>query len=129
MHEPATILIGVGDGVLADSLRFALELEDFRVRLCDEHSLFRELPDGGTPGCLVLDQGVFARLEGGGLRHLDGMPIVLIVGLISARVAARAKAAGVAKIVETPLVGGVLFEAIKSVLDENCARSPRRPAW
>lgn len=128
MHEPATILIGVGDGVLADSLRFALELEDFRVRLCDEHSLFRELPDGGIPGCLVLDQGVFARLDCGVRSVLEGIPIILIVGHQTAQVVARAKAAGVAKLVETPLVGGVLFEAIKSVLDKGCARSPQRPA-
>ncbi|HEU4476069.1 MAG TPA: hypothetical protein VFR71_05170 [Methyloceanibacter sp.] len=127
MHEPATILIGVSDGVLADSLRFALEIEDFCVRLCDEHSLFCEPPDvAGTPGCLVLDQGVFARLEGGAQSLLEGIPIILIVGHQTAQVVARAKAAGVTKIVETPLVGGVLFEAIKSLLDESRAGSRQR---
>lgn len=128
MGEPATILIGVGDGVLADSLRFALELEGFRVRLCDEHSLSRELLDEGADGCLVLDQAVFARLENGGLAAAANMPIVLIVGHQNARVTARAKAAGVARVVEAPLVGGVLFEAIKSVLDASYLRSPQRPA-
>ena len=36
--------------------------------------------------------------------------------------------AGVAKVVEAPLVGGVLFEAIRSVLDASYSRSPQRPA-
>lgn len=126
MHEPATILIGVGDGVLADSLRFALELEDFRVRLCDEQSLFCELSDGGTAGCLVLDQGVFARLEGGPRPVHESIPVILIVGHQTAQVVARAKAAGVARVVESPLVGGVLFEAIKSLLDESRAGSRQR---
>ena len=80
MLEPATILIGVGDGVLADSLRFALELEGFRVRLCDEYSLSRELLEGATNVCLVLDQGVFARLDAGGWPFVEGIPVVLIVG-------------------------------------------------
>jgi FixJ family two-component response regulator len=126
--EPATILIGVGDGVLADSLRFALELEGFRVRLCDEYSLSRELLEGATNVCLVLDQGVFARLDAGGWPFVEGIPVVLIVGHQNARVTARAKAAGVAKVVEAPLVGGVLFEAIRSVLDASYSRSPQRPA-
>jgi FixJ family two-component response regulator len=126
--EPATILIGVGDGVLADSLRFALELEGFRVRLCDEYTLSRELPGGETNGCLVLDQGVFARLEDGVGGAAARVPTVLIVGHQNARVTARAKAAGVAKVVEAPLVGGVLFEAIRSVLDASYSRSPQRPA-
>lgn len=117
MVEPATILIGVGDGVLADSLRFALELEGFQVRLCDEYSLERELPDGESRGCLVLDQRVFARLEGGARPAPDSMPILLIVGHRTARIAERAKAAGVTKIVETPLLEGTLFDAIKSVLE------------
>jgi FixJ family two-component response regulator len=126
--EPATILIGVGDGVLADSLRFALELEGFRVRLCDEYTLSRELPGGETNGCLILDQGVFARLEDGVGGAAARVPTVLIVGHQNARVTARAKAAGVAKVVEAPLVDGVLFEAIRSVLDASYSRSPQRPA-
>ena len=53
LAEAATILIAVGDGALADSLRFSLGLEGFDMRLCDE------------PGCLVLDHEVFARMLSG----------------------------------------------------------------
>ena len=50
LAEAATILIGVGDGVLADSLRFSLELEGFEVKLCDEHSLLRVMAWHGGAG-------------------------------------------------------------------------------
>ena len=62
LAEAATVLIAVGDGVLADSLRFSLELEGFDVRLCDEHSLLPVITGAETPGCLVLDHDVFARM-------------------------------------------------------------------
>ena len=56
-----TILIAVSDGVLADSLRFALELEGFVARFCDEQSLLSDM-GRGQGACLVLDQDVFARM-------------------------------------------------------------------
>ena len=34
LPETSTILIAVADGVLADSLRFALELEGFDAKFC-----------------------------------------------------------------------------------------------
>ena len=74
MAEAATILIAVGDGVLADSLRFSLELEGFEVRLCDEYSLPRAMAGADAPGCLVLDQDVFARmLNGNNERRFVGL--------------------------------------------------------
>ncbi len=107
LAEAATILIAVGDGVLADSLRFSLELEGFEVKLCDEQSLLRAMVGNtAAQGCLVLDQDVFARMvDGKGDRRLAefGIPIVLMVGHKTDRVVARAKAAGVTKVVEEPL--------------------------
>ena len=83
LAEAATILIGVGDGVLADSLRFSLGLEGFDVRLCDEHSLPRATAEADAPGCLVLDHEVFARmLSGNNERRFAGLgfPVILMVG-------------------------------------------------
>jgi hypothetical protein len=75
LAEAATILIGVGDGVLADSLRFSLELEGFEVKLC-----------------------------------------------------ARAAQSGVTPVVETPLLGAVLLDTIRSALGETVAlRRTQRP--
>jgi FixJ family two-component response regulator len=128
LAEAATILIAVGDGVLADSLRFSLELEGFAVKLCDEHSLLRAMAAEDAPGCLVLDHDVFLRMVDGKSElpfAASGIPVILMVGHKTDRVVARAKEAGVTKVVEKPLLGGVLFEAIKSALN---GREPYRHA-
>ena len=116
MSEPETILIGVGDAVLADSLRFSLELEGFDARLCDERSLL-PLAAAHKPGCLVLDQDVFAKLADGKAISDISVPVVLMVGQRTPRLMDRARAAGVTHVVETPLLGGVLFEEIRKALD------------
>jgi len=113
--DAGTILIGVGDAVLADSLRFSLELEGYRARFCDERSLV-PLAAAHKPGCLVLDQDVFAKLAGRAIADLS-VPVVLMVGQRTQRLMDRAKAAGVTHVVETPLLGGVLFEEIRKALD------------
>ncbi len=128
LAEAATILIAVGDGVLADSLRFSLELEGYAVKLCDEYSLLRAIAASEPQGCLVLDQDVFARMAD---RRFDGfgVPVVLMVERQTGRVLARAEAAGVTRVVEKPILGNVLFEAIKTAINESppSARDHRRP--
>ncbi|MFO7478656.1 MAG: response regulator [Methyloceanibacter sp.] len=123
-----TILIAVRDGELADSLRFSLELEGFGVRLYDEFSLLDAVAGIPGRGCLVIDQAVFARLaDGGPLPVGRDLPVVLMVGQNTERVAARARAAGVSKVVETPLFGGALSDAIKAALEDWASRAaPRR---
>ena len=116
MSEAGTILIGVGDAVLADSLQFSLELEGFRAKLCDERSLI-PLATAERSGCLVLDQDVFTRLDHDAAIARLSLPVVLMVGQRTQRLMDRAKAAGVTHVVETPLLGGVLFEEIRKALD------------
>jgi FixJ family two-component response regulator len=123
--EAQTILIAVEDGVLADSLRFSLELEGYTAELCDESSLLPSVADH-PPGVVLLDQDVFLRLDGRtGAESLQniGIPVVLMVGQTSQRLLQRAKAAGVKRVVEKPLLGGVLFEAIRNALEECGADS------
>lgn len=118
MPEARTILIAVADGVLADSLRFSLGLEGFDAEFCDECSLLPAMMEQ-IPGCLVLDQDVFTRMLDGECEPVlaeIGIPVVLMVGDTTQRVLARAKAAGVTKVVEKPLLGAVLFEAIRHAL-------------
>ena len=131
LAEAATILIAVGDGVLADSLRFSLELEGFGVTLYDEHSLPRIMGADQVPGCLVLDQDVFQRMvEGKGALPCgeSGIPIVLMVGHKTERVLTRASEAGITEVVETPLLGATLFDAIKAAIDGHApSRTEPRP--
>jgi FixJ family two-component response regulator len=127
LAEAPTILIAVGDGVLADSLRFSLELEGFEVKLCDEHSLLGAMAANEAPGCLVLDQDVFARMvDGKADRRLAafGIPVVLMVGHKTERVVASAEKVGVTSVVEKPLLGGVLFDAIRTALTKMPSGGP-----
>lgn len=117
LAEAATILIAVGDGVLADSLRFSLELEGYVVKLCDEYSLPGAIGADELQGCLVLDQDVFARM--GRRFETFGIPVILMVECETRRVLARAQAAGITKVVEKPLLGGVLFDAIKTAMRDS----------
>jgi FixJ family two-component response regulator len=124
--QAETVLIAVTDGVLADSLRFSLELEGFETHFCDEFSLLSAMNTlRAQASCIVLDQDVFARLTEGeevGLFADRGVPVVLMVSHSTKRVVARAAAAGVTEIVEKPLLGGVLFNAIRHAI--GAARRP-----
>jgi FixJ family two-component response regulator len=118
--QAETIFIAVADGVLADSLRFSLELEGFETQFCDESSLLPAMSAPRTKAsCLVLDQDVFARVVDGeeaGLFADRGVPVVLMVSHTTKRVLARAAAAGVTEVVEKPLLGGILFDAIRQAI-------------
>lgn len=112
-----TVLIAVRDVVLADSLRFSLELEGYEARFCE--APIGTMPDGVLNACLLLDHDVFADMVGSGNSHAIGrlgVPTVLMVNQRTQRVLDHALAAGVTTIVEKPLLGGVLFDAIRSAL-------------
>ena len=109
IHHTYTNIHGVDDDI---------EARPF-LRLCDEQSLARAFAAAEAPGCLVLDQDVFARMvNGGGERRFAGLgfPVILMVGHQTERVVARAMQAGVTRIVEKPLLGAVLLNAIRSAL-------------
>lgn len=122
MAEAGTVLIAVRDAVLADSLRFSLELEGYAAKLCELP--FNPVKSAEPRACLLLDQDVFATLIGRGdgeaLGRL-GMPTVLMVNQGTQRLLEHAKAAGITSIVEKPLLGGVLFETIRLVLEKDGA--------
>lgn len=120
MAQAGTVLIAVRDSVLADSLRFSLELEGYEARLCE--------PPIERPAnlklrtCLLLDQEVFTTIwgkGGGGVLTRVGLPTVLMVNQRTQRLMDHATAAGVTTVIEKPLLGGVLFDAIRSTLDGN----------
>jgi len=116
LSAPATVLIAVNDGVLADSLRFALKLEGLDVNLCDEFSLPQAIENSRAPSCILLDQEVFTRVERTLYPLAERVPIILMTGHETARLVERAKRAGVAFMVETPLMGAALFDAITATL-------------
>jgi hypothetical protein len=116
----ATVLIAVKDAVLADSLRFSLELEGYAPKLC-------QLPlnpvDTVEPrACLLLDQDVFTTMlrsgDGKAIGRL-GFPTVLMVNQRTRLLSQQAETAGIAFVVEKPLLGGILFDTIRMVLEEK----------
>ena len=120
LAEAGTILIAVRDRVLADSLCFSLELEGYEAKLCQPR--LERLAEVEIRTCLLLDQEVFATLWGrGGTGKLArfGLPTVLMVNQRTQRLMEHAMAAGVTTVVEKPLLGGVLFDAIRWALDGN----------
>jgi FixJ family two-component response regulator len=118
LAETGTVLIAVRDTVLADSLRFSLELEGYQARLCEPP--VERLADVELRTCLLLDQEVFTTLwgrGGPGVLTRFGLPTVLMVNQRTPRIMDHAIAAGVTTVVEKPLLGGILFDAIRSALD------------
>ena len=68
----------------------------------------------------MLDQDVFDHMvEGKSDRLLaeSSIPVVLLVEATTRRLLERANAASIAKIVEKPLLGGILVEAVRDVID------------
>ena len=63
--------------------------------------------------------------EGNGLAALAelGIPIVLMVGQPTPRLLDRARAAGVTRVVEKPLLGGMLSDAVKHALDDVASQT------
>ena len=118
MARAGTVIIAVWDSVLADSLRFSLELEGYRQAL---RPPIERLADLELRTCL-LDEEVFTTFWGRGgtcvLTRFD-LPTVLLVNQRTPRVMDHAMAAGVTAVIEKPLLGGVVFDAIRSVLDGN----------
>ena len=112
-----TVLIAVRDAVLADSLRFSLELEGYDARFC-EPSL--EPPaDGALKACLLLDQDVFVDMVGSGnsqaIRRL-GVPTGLMVNQRTQRLLDHASAAGVTEILKKPVQSRDLAAVLARVM-------------
>jgi hypothetical protein len=106
---------GFGPGRL---LALFLELEGYEAKLCERP--IDPPADGALRTCLLLDQEVFTTLwgkGGAGVLTRFGLPTVLMVNQRTKRLMDHANAAGVTTVLEKPLLGGVLFEAIRSALD------------
>jgi FixJ family two-component response regulator len=116
--RPLVVIVD-DDAAVRGALKFALELEGFRVDTCEsgEALLARPLPQGAA--CVVIDQRL-AGVDGlETLRRLrergDHLPALLITSHPQLALRAAALAAGV-PIVEKPLMGHTLRDTIRRVL-------------
>ncbi|MFI4998311.1 MAG: response regulator transcription factor [Reyranellales bacterium] len=117
-QKSGTVLIVDDDAAVRSSLKFALEVEGFRVRLYDGPAALladRDLPDRG---CLIVDYRMPVM---DGLELIDAlrarnvaMPAVLITGRANNELHRRAAKSGISRVLEKPLSDSALIENIRS---------------
>jgi FixJ family two-component response regulator len=121
----ANVLIVDDDPAVCSSLKFSLELEGFVVRIFRGGSELLSATDLPPSACLVVDYRM-PNIDGLDLlRRLrergNSMPAVLVTTAPDSALRRRAGAAGVS-LVEKPLLGDALLEAIRSKVAATTAR-------
>jgi FixJ family two-component response regulator len=116
-----TVLVIDDDPAVRNSLKFALEIEGFSVRLYPTGAELLDEKDMPESGCLVADYhlpgmnglDLLTRLRERNIR----LPAILITTHPSAAVRNQAASAGV-HLIEKPLLNDTLFEGIRAALHE-----------
>lgn len=118
--EPSLRVIVVdGDEAVRNSLKFALEIEGFEVRVYSGGTELMESAEVKDCACLVIDQNMSAMSGLETVRRLRArniaVPAILMASHPSAMLRASAKSAGI-RVVEKPLLGNTLVEGIRGML-------------
>ena len=118
--EVETVLVIDDDAAVRAALKFALEVDGFRVRVYDSAAAF--LADGSLPvrACLVID---YRMPDIDGLELVEllrarqvALPAILISGRVDDQLRRRAARHGVSLVLEKPLLDGALLEGIRAAL-------------
>ena len=116
-----TVLVIDDDPAVRNSLKFALEIEGFSVRVYPTGAELLDEKDIPESGCLVTDYDLpgmngldlLARLRERNIR----LPAILIMTHPSATIRNQAALAG-ARLIEKPLLSDTLFQGIRAALGE-----------
>ena len=118
--ERPLILLVDDDASLREALAFALTIEGFAVESCESGEALVGRGDNPAPACLVLDQHLqgVSGIEALAILRARGVawPTLFITTHPSAELRATAARLG-ARILEKPLLGGVLPAALREILD------------
>jgi two-component system response regulator FixJ len=118
----SVVLVIDDDPAVRNSLKFALEIEGFSVRVYRSGAELLEEKDMPLSGCLVADYNL---PEMNGLDLLAALrarniklPAILITTHPTAMIRKRAASAGVS-VIEKPLLTDTLFQCIRSTLGDD----------
>ena len=114
------VLIVDDDQAVREALKFALELDGLAVDTCDSGAELLNHPRLPQARCLVLDYQMpgmngFAVMNELKRRNVT-LPVILITAPLSRDVERRAVAAGVAGVLEKPLLEDILVEKIRHLI-------------
>jgi FixJ family two-component response regulator len=117
---PEIVLVVDDDAAVRAALKFALEVEGFRVRLYDSPEAVLDDPELPQRACLVVDYRM-PRIDGIELiKRLRERQVALPAILISARVNQQlhrlAERIGLVDVLEKPLSDAALVDSIRSAL-------------
>ncbi len=115
------VLIVEDDQAVRDALQFALRLEGLCVHVHSGVAALLADPDLSRAGCVIVEDRM-PRMDGFGLlRHLRShhidLPAIMLTNHATAKIQARAGAAGVHAVLEKPLLGNILVDNIRSILN------------
>lgn len=113
------ILVADDDPAVRDSLRFSLHLEGYDVRICRDGKELLSHPALMDCDCILLDYKMPDQSGLEVLRQLHARdiraPVIFITGPLTEGLRRRAIMAGARRVLEKPLLGGVLAEQIRDL--------------
>jgi FixJ family two-component response regulator len=120
-NEPRDLVLVVDDDqAVRDALKFALELDGLAVITCNSGLELLNHPELPHARCLVLDYlmpGMNGLSVLGELKRRNiTLPVILITAPLSVDTERRATEAGVAGVLEKPLLEDVLIDKIRHII-------------
>lgn len=115
------ILVADDDLAVGDALKFFLRLEGFEVHVCRDGQALLNHPALQACDCILLDHkmpgltglDVLASLSRNGIKA----PVIFMTGPLSEDLKRHALKAGARLVLEKPLLGGILVEGIRALLN------------
>jgi FixJ family two-component response regulator len=113
------VLVVDDDPAVRDALKFSLELEGLRVHTCASGAELLDHPALAQARCVVLDYRMpimdgFQVLDSLAERGIR-LPTILITTSVTDGIRARARKAGIAHVLEKPLLDGTLMDRLKEL--------------